>query len=171
MDTIYGTCDAYCQAIGCVCIGAWDDDLDTCGEQWKLYLSRLLNIFVQIAKCICPNCQAIGRVWIRPRDNDLDTWAASRFVQIAKCICPDCWMYLSKVQNVIFQIANNICPNCKLYLSKFKWSGELGYHNCAHDFGSYTSDAICECNPQPNGTCPSGAFKVPKVPLRCLRCL
>ena len=40
-------------------------------------------------------------------------------------------------------------------------SGELGFHNCAHDFGSYTSDAICECNPQPNGTCPSGAFKVP----------
>ena len=31
MDTIYGTCDAYCQSIGCVCIGAWDDDLNTCG--------------------------------------------------------------------------------------------------------------------------------------------
>ena len=32
MDTIYGTFDAYCQAIGCAYIGAWDDDLDTCGE-------------------------------------------------------------------------------------------------------------------------------------------
>ena len=73
---------------------------------------------------------------------------------------------LSKLQSVFLKIANNICPNCKLYLSKFKWSGELGYHNCAHDFGSYTSDAICECNPQPNGTCPSGAFK---VPLSCTR--
>ena len=44
-------------------------------------------------------------------------------------------------------------------------SGEVGYHNCEHDFGSYTNDAICECNPHPNGTCPSGDSK---VPLRCL---
>jgi len=73
MDTIYGTCDNYCQSIGCVCIGAWDDDLDTCGE--------------------------------------------------------------------------------------------LGYYNCAHDFGSYTSNAICECNPQPYGTCPSGASPPVSTPV------
>ena len=76
------------------------------------------------------------------------------------------------MQNIFVQIAKLLevfesdLGTTKLYLSKFKWSGELGYHNCAHDFGSYTSDAICECNPQPNGTCPSGAFK---VPLSCTR--
>ena len=34
---------------------------------------------------------------------------------------------------------------------------QLNYHNCAHDFGSYTNDAICACNPQPDGVCPDGA--------------
>ena len=65
MDTKYTTCDAYCQTFNCVCIGAWDDDGDTCDQ--------------------------------------------------------------------------------------------LKYHNCDHDFGSYTNDAICACNPQPNGVCPDGA--------------
>ena len=54
----YETCDAYCQTIDCVCIGAWDDSDDTCAQ---------------------------GK-----------------------------------------------------------------YYNCAHDFGSYTHDAICECNPHPD---------------------
>ena len=122
MDTIYGTCDAYCQSIGCVCIGAWDDDLDTCGKRH------------QVANNICPDCLIF---------------------------LLDFWIHLSKLHIIFVQITIHICPNWQI-----KWSGELGYYNCAHDFGSYTSDAICECNPQPNGTCPSGAFK---VPLSCTR--
>lgn len=74
MDTVHRTCDSYCQAMDCVCVGAWDDDLDTCHQ--------------------------------------------------------------------------------------------LSYHNCDHDFGAYTTDAICECNPHSaSGHCPGGASQPHSTPL------
>ena len=44
----------------------------------KMYLSKLQNVFVQIAKCICPNCKMY-----LPK-------LLTVFVQIAKCICLNC---------------------------------------------------------------------------------
>ena len=64
------------------------------------------NVFVQIAKCICPNL----KMYLSKLQNV--------FVQIIKCICPNFKMYLSKLQNVFVQIAKCICPNCKMYLSQ-----------------------------------------------------
>ena len=72
----------------------------------KMYLSKLQNVFVQIAKCICPNWKMYLSI------------LANVFVQIANCICPNCKMHLSKLQNVFVQIVKSIYPNCKMYLSK-----------------------------------------------------
>ena len=45
---------------------------------FKMYLSKLQNVFVQIAQYICPNC----KMYLSKLPNV--------FVQIAKCICPNC---------------------------------------------------------------------------------
>ena len=66
------------------------------------------SVFVQMAKCICPNCN----MYLSKLQNV--------FVQIGKCICPNCKMYLSKLQNVFVQIAKYICLNGTMYLSKYK---------------------------------------------------
>ena len=68
------------------------------------YLSKLPNVFVQIAKCICSNCQMF--LFKLP----------NLFVQIARYICPNWRMYFLKLQNVFVQIAKRICSNSKLYL-------------------------------------------------------
>ena len=47
-----------------------------------MYLSKLQNEFVQIAKWICPNC----KMYLSKLQNI--------FVQIAKCICPN-WLLIS----------------------------------------------------------------------------
>ena len=60
-------------------------------SNFKKYLSKLQNVFVQISKCIC---------------------------QIAKCICSNFKKYLSKLQNVFVQISECIYPNYTRYLSK-----------------------------------------------------
>ena len=49
----------------------------------------LQNVFVQIAKCICPNY----KMYLSKLQNV--------FVQIAKYICPNYKMYLSKLLNVL----------------------------------------------------------------------
>ena len=43
----------------------------------KMYLSKLQNVFVQIAKCICQNC----KMYLSKLQNVL--------VQLAKCMCPE----------------------------------------------------------------------------------
>ena len=49
----------------------------------KITRRMMQNVFVQIAKCICPNFKMyLSKLQIV-------------FVQIAKCICPNCKMYLS----------------------------------------------------------------------------
>ena len=51
---------------------------------YKMFLSKFQNVFVRIAKCICPNY----RMYLSKLQNV--------FVQIAKYICPNYKMYLSK---------------------------------------------------------------------------
>ena len=51
-----------------------------------MYLSKLLNVSIQIIKCICQNC----KMYLSKVQN--------LFVQIAKYICPNCQMYLDVVQ-------------------------------------------------------------------------
>ena len=51
----------------------------------QMYLYKLQNVFVQIAKCICPNCKMYLSKFLNV------------FVQIAKCICPNSKLYLSKL--------------------------------------------------------------------------
>ena len=54
-----------------------------------MFLSRLPNVFVQIAKCICSN----GKMYLFKLQNV--------FVQITKGICSNYKIYLSKLQNVM----------------------------------------------------------------------
>ena len=80
-----------------------------------MYLSKLLNVFFQIVKNICPN----GPYCFSIFGGTGDCNEASIFVQIAKCIRPICKIYFSKLQNlfvqivkyIFFQIVKNICPN------------------------------------------------------------
>ena len=77
-------------------------------HNFKMYLSKLKNVFATISKCICPN----WKMYFSKFENV--------FVQSAKCISHNLKMYLSKVQNIFVTISKCICPKCKMYLSQFK---------------------------------------------------
>ena len=68
----------------------------------RMYFSKLLNVFVQIAQCIYQLYQV------------QEGAAGEEF------ICKGCLakLYLSKSLNVFVQIAKCICLNCMMYLSK-----------------------------------------------------
>ena len=74
----------------------------------KMYLSKLLNVFVRNAKCICGWCG-----W-RPLYELI--FSISCQVRSGQ----NCKIYhQSKLLNVFVQNAKYICPNYQMYLSKF----------------------------------------------------
>ena len=76
-----------------------------------MYLFKWLNVFVQMAKCICPDC----KMYLYKLQN-IFVQIAKVFVQMAKCICPNGQKYLSRLQNVFVQMAQCICPYYKTEL-------------------------------------------------------
>ena len=99
-----------------------------------MYLSKLPNVFVQIAKSICPNCQKNisgtqyaqvqdsgdgegeegdggGRRGEEQEEGQESVNIRIVFVQIAKYICPNCRIYLSKFHIAFLQIFKFIYPN------------------------------------------------------------
>ena len=77
---------------------------------YKMYFSKLPNVFLQIARCICLNCQ----IYVRPLVTHVQ-WIAIRklhsFRHCEKCICPNCQIYISIPENILFQL---IFKNCKV---------------------------------------------------------
>ena len=72
----------------------------------KMYLSKLSNIFVQIAKCICWSCKIyFPHVWVESCDNSKAELGAGKAIANNQTL-----------QNVFVQIAKRICPNFKMYL-------------------------------------------------------
>ena len=101
----------------------------------RLYLSNLQNVFVQIAKYICPNCQIyLSKLPIYIFLNEKNVFFKQKYicpnnkinlfklqnicVHSAKHICPNSKMYLLKLHNIFVQIAKLICLDYKIYLSK-----------------------------------------------------
>ena len=88
----------------------------------KMYFCKLQDVFVQMAKCICPNCKMYLYKW------------QNVFVQIARCIWTNGKMCLSKLQDVFeqMQIANqweswiNARVPKKGHTIVPRWSGDEG---------------------------------------------
>ena len=69
-----------------------------------MYLSKFLNVFVQISKCICPNDKMYLSKWL------------NIFVQIVKKK-----LFLSPLLNSLSTVAPQIsCTNYKIYFSKLQ---------------------------------------------------
>ena len=96
-----------------------------------MYFSKLQNIFVQIAECICLNCDIQWAIWAAFWGlNAVAVFVhfAKIFVQIAKCICFNCdirwamWAAFWGLNTLALFVhfAKNICSNCKTYLSKLQ---------------------------------------------------
>ena len=93
-------------------------------------VSQLLNVFVPIAKCFCPNftiyLSQLHNVFVPistsicPNFTIYLSQLHNVFVPIAKCIRPNCQMHLSHLQNVFVPIAKWICLNCKIHLSQLQ---------------------------------------------------
>ena len=81
---------------------------------YQIYLSKLSNTFVQIAKCICQN-----KIQTQPRMANVLTTGANKRE-----------MLVFDLQNVLVQIITCICPNCKCICPNYKdraWNGKCSY--------------------------------------------
>ena len=63
--------------------GALSDRKQERGQNCKMYLSKLQNVFVQIAKCFCPNF----KMYLSKLQN-VHIQMQNICVQMAKCVCP-----------------------------------------------------------------------------------
>ena len=75
-----------------------------------MYLSKLLNVFVKILKCICPNC----KMYLSKLQNI--------FVKVLKCICPIFLMTTGCLPALLlphFQL-HNTCEQTKHRLTKIR---------------------------------------------------
>ena len=102
-------------------------------SNFKIYLSKSGNVFVQISKCICSNLKMyLSKVQGCLRCPNLKKYLF-KFENVFSCIhCPEFntaaaqfgplatnfKIYLSKSGNVFVQISKCICSNLKMYLSK-----------------------------------------------------
>ena len=50
-DTTYSTCNGYCGSIGRSCTGAWEEDDDTCTEDYVMACSETLDSSDAICEC------------------------------------------------------------------------------------------------------------------------
>ena len=74
-----------------------------------MYLFKLQNVCVQIAKCIYPNCQMyLSKL---PLNFQKKKKMRNVFVKIAKCNCPN-------LPNVFVQFSKCICPIFQMYVYK-----------------------------------------------------
>ena len=86
----------------------WTADTTKCiCPNGLMYLSKLQNVFAQMAKCICPNC----KIYLSK--------LTKVFVQIDKCICPNWQMYLSKLANVF------VSDVCQPGIREVLWTSSL----------------------------------------------
>ena len=84
----------------------------------ELYLSKLINVFVWIEKCICLNLK-VQHLCVQTVNASTST-VLIIFFWIDKCIWPNWQMYLSKLTYVFLWIDKCICLNWEMYLSKLK---------------------------------------------------
>ena len=93
----------------------------------KMYFSKLLNIFVMIAICICLYWK-MYLSWFQNIFVLLNWVSQDRFRTPKNCKIYLCWLH-----NVFVLNANCICPDCKSYLSKLSVvkidSGRLIFNN------------------------------------------
>ena len=76
---------------------------------YKMYSSKLQNVFVQIAKCLGTE---------RPTPTSLP-----EFIYLKKkIICPNCKIDFSILWNVFVQIAKYICPKCRYRVTNINQS-------------------------------------------------
>ena len=81
----------------------------------QMYLSKLQNVFVGIAKYICSNWWQLLTCC-----SPAYTVSSESQLAIAKYIYLNCKMYFSKLQNIYVLIAKCISLYCKMYLSKLQ---------------------------------------------------
>ena len=97
---------------GCIC------------QNWWIYLSKLINVFVQIVNLICPNWTMYVSTFVKAGDlwkfGEIVSSSQNVFSQNVNCICQIWWMNLSKFINVFVKLNKCICQNCTLHLSKLK---------------------------------------------------
>ena len=74
-----------------------------------MYLSKLENVFVQIAKCICVWCIPPSGEDVVAEEDGADEEDGSEHYDPT---------HKSDLKNVFVQILKFICPNPKIYLSK-----------------------------------------------------
>ena len=53
MDSLYGTCDLYCESIGRICTYAWEDESNGCERLEKVDCQYDFGSFTHDAICEC----------------------------------------------------------------------------------------------------------------------
>ena len=98
-----------------------------------MYLSKLLYVFVQIAKCICPDYKCIGqrRCWlVSAADPQMRLIYSRCYLAPETCICPNQRCICPNLFNVFVQIYlmylsnffNVFAPIANIFVQRSRWS-------------------------------------------------
>jgi len=130
------TCSSYCSQVGRVCTGAWEEDHDTCDVLSTETCEHDFASYTSDAICECRD----------PGQCNEHDWPD---VDHGK-VCGDCKVLVTHM-NTIYSSCSNYCRSlgreCVGAWEEAQDTCEiLTTEDCNHDFGSYTSDAICQCS-------------------------
>jgi len=135
MKERHPTCSSYCSLVGRVCTGAWEEDHDTCGVLSTETCEHDFGSYTSDAICECRD----------PGMCDESSWPDVD----QNTVCGDCKVLVTHM-NSVYHSCSNYCSSLGRKCTG-AWEedhdscGILSTEDCHHDFGSYTSDAICEC--------------------------
>jgi len=129
------TCASYCSFVGRVCTGAWEEDHETCNILSTENCEHDFASYTSDAICECKD----------PGVCNEHNWPD---VDHGK-ICGDCKVLVTHMDS-IYSTCSNYCNTldreCDGAWEEHNDSCEIkSTEDCNHDFGSYTSDAICQC--------------------------
>lgn len=135
MKTSHPTCSSYCSLVGRVCTGAWEEDHDSCAVLSTETCEHDFSSYTSDAICECRD----------PGECDEHSWPD---VDHGK-VCGDCKVLVTHM-DTIYSSCSNYCSSLGrgcvgAWEEDHDTCGILSTEDCNHDFGSYTSDAICQC--------------------------
>jgi len=142
MDNKYSTCDKFCKSFGSTCTGAWEDAANSCRVKSTENCQHNFGAYTSDAICACG--EQTGQC-------DMSSWPD---VKSGK-VCGACKALIKNMDN-----KHSTCDNyCKSFGSTCTGAWEDAANscrvkrteNCQHNFGAYTSDAICSCGEQSSG--------------------
>ena len=79
-----------------------------------MYLSKFLNVFVQISKCICPNCKIYLSKFLKVFVIEAKCHFRRDTLRTPFCTSSNCKVYLSQFLNVFLLLAKCICHKSKI---------------------------------------------------------